>query len=162
MGLSFLEGLWPYAAGTPPKGAYPVGVFQEILRREEARVERNAHMFSLVLFQVPEASRRNRAARILTAELSQRIRFTDVVGCYDDQHIGVLLPETGAEGARNFVEAVASRLGQKLPNLDSTIQPFHPPSKGDEGPEDSSQLWLGERRAWSDKQAAIPETRSEA
>jgi hypothetical protein len=152
MGLSFLEGLWPYAAGTPPKGAYPVNVFQEILHREEARVVRNAHMFSLVLFRVPESSRRNRQARELAAELSGRVRFTDVVGCYDERHLGVLLPETSREGAEKFADNVKSRLASKIPDLESELQLFHPPGSSTTEQEESAQLWLGARTKWQSDQ----------
>ena len=158
MGLSFLEGLWPYAAGTPPKGAYPVNVFQEILHREEARVVRNAHMFSLVLFRVPEASRRNRQARELAADLSRSIRFTDVVGCYDEKNIAVLLPETSGEGAEKFAENVKARLASKVAGLESKVQLFQPPTMQKNGQEDSSQLWLGERSTWHGGQQPEPES----
>ncbi len=94
--------LLPGGRTKAPRGAFTSETFRTIVAREQARVRRNAHRFSLILFEVPEASRRCAYAQRLVNELNRRVRFTDVIGCYDADRIGTLLPETDAIGAQSF------------------------------------------------------------
>jgi hypothetical protein len=100
-------------AEDPPHGAYTQKIFRGIVERERARADRNSHLFSLVEFKVPNVSRRCDVARRLVKELTRRVRFTDVAGCLDQKHIGLLLPETKRDGARKIAQDVSSRLASE-------------------------------------------------
>lgn len=91
----------------------PLGIlrrpeFQRLLDRERCRSDRNAHPFSLVLFDVEGKG----AAELkkLCALLLARVRVTDDVGWFNDDLVGVLLPDTPAEGASAFAADVARSL----------------------------------------------------
>lgn len=72
--------------------------FTAILKRERARADRNAHCFSLTVFNVSKEGSEKTLDRFSDL-LTERIRSTDVSGWLTDSHIGVLLPETPAAGA---------------------------------------------------------------
>jgi GGDEF domain-containing protein len=77
--------------------------FMETLEQERARVHRNGRPFSLVLFRLTEADGAQEAvpADLLSA-MAKRVRAIDRLGRYDQEHIGLLLPHTAAEGARKI------------------------------------------------------------
>lgn len=79
-------------------GIYSKDAFTAILKRERARADRNAHCFSLTVFDVSKAESEKTLDRFSNL-LTERIRSTDVSGWLTDSHIGVLLPETPADGA---------------------------------------------------------------
>jgi len=87
-------------------GTRSVEEFSAILDRERARVHRNEHEFSLMVFDVATTDR----ARNLERELGRRLRSTDEVGWLDRQHIGVVLPDTPAEGAWKLANGVCQRM----------------------------------------------------
>ncbi|HWP39928.1 MAG TPA: sugar transferase, partial [Tepidisphaeraceae bacterium] len=76
------------------------------IQRESARADRSGGEFALVLFRVRNRDRTSLSTMRLAKTILKRIRATDDVGWYDDDHIGVLLPDTSATGAWRFADAV--------------------------------------------------------
>ena len=80
--------------------------FRAILDRERARVNRNGHEFSLVVFDLGSVSPDSAHARRVTDELKHRVRAIDEIGWLDEQRIGVALPYTAPEGALKVADDV--------------------------------------------------------
>lgn len=78
--------------------------FKTILQRERARADRNGHGFSLVTFNTEAYKNEPQFTGKLIQQLAKKIRITDEIGWFDNQNIGVLLFNTPAEGAWNFVQ----------------------------------------------------------
>jgi oligoribonuclease NrnB/cAMP/cGMP phosphodiesterase (DHH superfamily) len=73
--------------------------FHSILVREKARADRNGHGFSLVAIQVT----RNEDISSVVKYLQKKIRAADEIGWFDHNTLGVLLYNTSANGAWQFV-----------------------------------------------------------
>ncbi len=82
--------------------------FQRLLDRERCRSDQNAHPFSLLLFDIEAKTPSD--LRRLCHLLASRIRLTDDVGWFNDDHIGVLLPDTPAAGAWAFMTDITRGL----------------------------------------------------
>jgi lipopolysaccharide/colanic/teichoic acid biosynthesis glycosyltransferase len=83
------------------------------IQRESARADRAGGEFALVLFRIRNRDRASLSTMRLAKTILNRIRATDDVGWYDDQHLGVLLPDTSATGAWRFADAVSSLASQR-------------------------------------------------
>jgi lipopolysaccharide/colanic/teichoic acid biosynthesis glycosyltransferase len=83
------------------------------IQRESARADRNGGEFALVLFRVRNRDRTSLSTMRLAKTVLTRIRNTDDVGWYDEDHLGVLLPDTSATGAWRFADAVSSLASQR-------------------------------------------------
>jgi len=103
--------LTPFSLKGPmvgPVTVHPVGEFRQIVERERARVERNAHGFLVASFDLGSAGGvRSGHAKCLSAAISRRLRVTDEVGWIDERHLGVLLFNTPEQGAWRFVDHVS-------------------------------------------------------
>ena len=84
--------------------------FRAVLNRERARVNRNGHEFSLVVFDLGSVSWDSAHTRHLAHVLSHRVRATDEVGWFDERRIGVGLPCTGPEGALRVADDVCQTI----------------------------------------------------
>ena len=84
--------------------------FHAILDRERARVHRNGHEFSLVVFDLGSVSRDSAHARRLAHVLSRRVRATDEIGWFDERRIGVALPYTNPEGALKVADDICQSI----------------------------------------------------
>ena len=73
--------------------------FQAILTREKARADRNGHGFSLVAIEVS----RKVDAFSLIKYFQNKIRRSDEIGWFDNKTLGILLYNTSANGAWQFV-----------------------------------------------------------
>ena len=80
--------------------------FRAILNRERARVNRNGHEFSLVVFDLGNVNHNSAYTRHLMHVLSHRVRATDETGWLDERRIGVALPYTAPEGALKMAHDV--------------------------------------------------------
>lgn len=80
--------------------------FHELINLERDRVHRNDQQFSLLLIRVN--GKDNAKARILkiVQYVSKRVRKIDQFGWYDDNHLGVLLPNTTHTGAQVFANDI--------------------------------------------------------
>lgn len=100
----FMTRLWnrlntyarPVQAG---QGIYSTEEFRLLLEYERARVDRNGHEFSLIVFDVGEAESKHTHNGQLMLMLARRVRCTDLIGWFEERCIGVFLPDTPAEGA---------------------------------------------------------------
>ena len=85
------------------------------IHRESARADRNGGEFALVLFRVKRKDRTTLSTIRLAKTVLNRVRATDDVGWYDENHLGVLLPDTTANGAWRFADQVCGLASRKGP-----------------------------------------------
>jgi hypothetical protein len=62
------------------------------IQRESARSDRNGGEFALVLFRAKNPDRQALSTMRLAKTILRRVRATDDLGWYDEQHIAALLP----------------------------------------------------------------------
>jgi lipopolysaccharide/colanic/teichoic acid biosynthesis glycosyltransferase len=98
--------------------------FAAILDQEKARVERNAHRFSLVLFDVGKAGANISQARYLAHVLVNRVRRTDEVGWFDNKRIGVILPEASEVGTQRLADDVCKAVIGKTSPPEYTVYTY--------------------------------------
>lgn len=80
--------------------------FLKLIELERERVHRNDLQFSLLLILMNGKDNSNPRITELIQNLSKRVRKTDQIGWYDDNHLGVLLPNTANAGAKVFAEDI--------------------------------------------------------
>jgi lipopolysaccharide/colanic/teichoic acid biosynthesis glycosyltransferase len=85
------------------------------IQRESARADRNGAEFALVLFRAKTADRHALSTVRLAKTVLKRVRATDDLGWFDEQHIAALLPDTSAAGAWRFADQVCTMLSRKAP-----------------------------------------------
>jgi hypothetical protein len=85
-------------------------VFSCILGRELARTERSNQVFSVVEFGIGDFETNIELGNRIFQVVAKELRFTDEVGWFKDNHIGVLLYNTSFEGARIFAERICEVL----------------------------------------------------
>ncbi|HEY7088637.1 MAG TPA: hypothetical protein VH518_11150 [Tepidisphaeraceae bacterium] len=89
----------------------------QAMSRESARVDRKrGGSVTLVLFRIPDPSAKGRkslSAVRLAKTILQRIRITDDLGWFDENHLGLLLPDTPAAGAWRLAQAVCDIVGKR-------------------------------------------------
>lgn len=84
----------------------------DTLRRERMRADRSDLPFSLVRFALVAADARRSVLKKIEAALRQQLRATDYAGLLHDGRIGVILPDTPADGAWKVAENVRAALPQ--------------------------------------------------
>lgn len=84
--------------------------FQAILRRERARADRGNKKFSLLVFEVEGFDENSSFAKFLVKFLSSRVRLSDVIGKFNENNIGILLPDTTSEGACKLAEEIRQKI----------------------------------------------------
>lgn len=89
--------------------------FHRIFDRERDRSNRNGGMFSLVVLGLAPKSKKRASdlADMITAA-QKRIRNIDDLGWFDDEHIGILLPETANSGAAKLANDIQTMLSPKI------------------------------------------------
>src|SRR3954470_2215574 len=85
------------------------------IQRESARADRNGGEFALVLFRATSDDPHSLSSIRLARTVLHRVRATDDLGWYDEQHIAALLPDTAAAGAWRFADQVCMMLSRKGP-----------------------------------------------
>lgn len=83
------------------------------IERESARADRSGGEFAMVLFRLQNLDRQSNSTVRVAKTILKRVRATDDVGWYDDQNIGVLLPDTSAAGAWRFADQVCALVEKK-------------------------------------------------
>jgi len=83
------------------------------IQRESARADRSGGEYALVLFRIRNRDHASLSTVRLAKTLLGRIRATDDIGWYDEDHLGVLLPDTSAAGAWRFAESVSGLASQR-------------------------------------------------
>jgi lipopolysaccharide/colanic/teichoic acid biosynthesis glycosyltransferase len=92
---------------------YSAEEFRQILRRERARTDRSSREFSLVVFDIGSSFNSDAVdvvAQCLVHVLEPRVRTTDEVGWCDERRIGIVLPDTPAQGAWKLVKGVCKAI----------------------------------------------------
>lgn len=131
--------------------ARPVAVFKlallhsrsdvdAIIQRESARCERTGHEFSLVIIGAADSGVARHVPR-LAKLLCRRARSTDEIGWFDEQRLCVVLPDTNADGALDFVRQFAE--ASYFQALSPTCHVLTYPSQGDSEPIDTASIALG-------------------
>jgi len=87
-------------------------VFNAILAKERARVDRNSHVISLVTFKVGPLDYGTDTTKYFLDQLKKQIRITDEIGWLDSYTIGVLLFNALSEEASRFIEKIEPILPQ--------------------------------------------------
>jgi hypothetical protein len=109
--------------------------FRAILNRERARVDRNGHAFSLVVFDAFDDVKDSSFARHLADVLSRRVRAIDEIGWFDGR-IGIVLPYTTPDLAWKLPSDVCRMLGTEA--LSASYSVYSYPSRTIRG-EDSAR-----------------------
>jgi lipopolysaccharide/colanic/teichoic acid biosynthesis glycosyltransferase len=113
-----------------------------LLQRERLRSDRNGIPFSLIALQVVDDD-----ATPLLRVLRRRLRSTDVAGHLQHRLLGVFLPDTPEEGARQVLEEILSALPHDYaePQVDIFVHPepshlqAQPTTSRDNRPPDNPQ-----------------------
>jgi len=117
--------------------------FQALLENERMRSDRMNSEFALVVFQLPKSELADPAESSFARELQSRLRVTDHAGWMgtDCAKIGVILWDTGINGAHRFLEALQEKCSAlRLPDHEIYHYPTDPPYFDDDGrPRDKSQ-----------------------
>ena len=80
--------------------------FRASIIRERQRVDRNKHTVSLLLFTIGKENADGVMAQQLAHLLAGRIRSTDEAGWFDNKRIGIILPDTCADGAYKLANEI--------------------------------------------------------
>jgi lipopolysaccharide/colanic/teichoic acid biosynthesis glycosyltransferase len=88
---------------------------QIAIQRESARADRSGGEFALVLIRVKRKDHNALSTVRLAKTVLGRVRATDDVGWYDENHLGVILPDTNAAGAWRFVDQLCTMASRNLP-----------------------------------------------
>lgn len=81
--------------------------FREIIQRESVRADRYHSRFSLAIFEVGTQDENSVLIRRFVRTVHRRFRDTDEIGWYRRGQIGVMMPFTPSEGARQLAEHVS-------------------------------------------------------
>ncbi len=103
-------------SNTPTNSLHSPYRMQELLERERMRSDRSNSQFALLSFVSPAALSRTQTD-LLARLLQIRIRATDDAGFLSNQSLGVLLPETSAQGAWKLAEDLVARFPAALQYL---------------------------------------------
>lgn len=88
--------------------------FHDIIRREQVRADRNQHPFSLLVFYVGNQEANGTHTEHLAHIVTNRVRLTDEVGWFDNQRIGILLPDTSTDGAQRLADDICQTYNVKI------------------------------------------------
>ena len=86
------------------EGILSVEEFRNFLDREIRKVDRNAHLFSLIIFNVKNQN--GTFPQDFISNLQKRLRITDQIGWFNHYNIGVFLPDTTTKGAKKLAETI--------------------------------------------------------
>ena len=104
------------------EGIHSCWEFRMILERERSRVDRNNQSFSVAVFNIANAEVSEDYSKDLVDVLHyRRLRLPDEIGWFDKQRIGVLLHNTGSEGAWSFINNIQGTLPAKYHPLDCRV-----------------------------------------
>lgn len=98
--------------------------FRASIIRERQRVDRNKHILSLLLFTVYKQSTNGDTAKHLARLLVERIRSTDEAGWFDNKRIGVILPNTYAEGAHKLADEICKSFNTEASAPEYTVHTY--------------------------------------
>jgi lipopolysaccharide/colanic/teichoic acid biosynthesis glycosyltransferase/GGDEF domain-containing protein len=119
---------------------------QRILDRERMRSDRGTSSFSLVEFTFDSACKTHELSA-LAKIFRQRIRATDDAGRLSQKRVGIVLPETQADGAWRLAEDVLQRLPADVRRPECEVYTYPTQDETlDSGNDDGRATSAGERR----------------
>jgi GGDEF domain-containing protein len=89
--------------------------FRLRVQRERTRADRHSLGFSIVSFDVARNGDDLSRTSALVKVLKKRCRVTDEIGWLNEEKVGVILPDTNAEGAQVFADDVRCALANPGP-----------------------------------------------
>ncbi len=92
------------------KDIYSQKEFMGRLEAERSLADRGNHEFSIIIFNLKKAMHHKDFFSSLGRAFKKSLRKTDEVGWFDENHIGVILPETSAAGATRPADDVCSQV----------------------------------------------------
>jgi len=114
------------------EGISSIEDFYRALERERSRANRSGMPFALVSFQAKNARLNGNYAGYLAKAICDRMRTTDEVGWIDQQHIGLILYNTGEKGAWGFVEAINTAVSNEIDQPQCKVY-IYPAESSDSG-----------------------------
>lgn len=140
--------------------------FRRTVLRERARSDRNGGSLALVLVDGGSDRQLSDALESWAPVLAARVRCTDVVGWFDTQTLGVVLPDTDHEGALVVIRQLRSKLPPEAAKAHWRIlvHPEHTAGRDEKTPADAAQAGgdpLDLLRAPA-RPSRLPETESDA
>lgn len=104
------------------QGVVTASELEREFERERARVDRNAHCFSVAVFLQEE--RDEEALAQLAMILRGRARTPDVIGRLDEERLAALLPDTNSEGAWVFADDITRKLADAGLKFDCLVHTY--------------------------------------
>lgn len=101
------------------------GRFEFALAGERMRVDRNGSVLSILMIKLPQNHQSSADQGLLARILEGRLRITDTAGRLHDGRIGVLLPDTPAEGAWKVATDICEvyEVGEERPDCEVLVYP---------------------------------------
>ena len=96
--------------GFPIPPMHSVKEFEQLLKRERFRADRNNHRIAMILFSLKENSDTEQNLSVLENVLRRSVRFTDEIGWFDDTRIAVIHTEAHLVEAEIFSENMESQM----------------------------------------------------
>jgi lipopolysaccharide/colanic/teichoic acid biosynthesis glycosyltransferase len=108
--------------------------FQKNLQRERSRADRSGLIFSVLTISVEYLTDCQISVSNLIHFVLHRVRFTDYVGWFDEQNLGVLLPDTPESGGWKLAEDICLQVSATIPHLMCKVYsyPAQGPSFGEQ------------------------------
>ncbi len=92
---------------------YSRKTFHDLFERERDRSLRNGNSFSLLIMKNANGGSPEHCAELIRT-LQKRIRNIDDLGWFDNEYIGVILPETTYDGADKLAADIRTRMGHAM------------------------------------------------
>jgi lipopolysaccharide/colanic/teichoic acid biosynthesis glycosyltransferase len=103
--------------GEITKSVPSVEAFQKNLLRERYRADRNGLVFCVLTISMKYLKDWHISESTLIRFVMARVRFTDYVGWFDDENLGVILPDTPESGAWKLAEDICAQVSATIPRL---------------------------------------------
>jgi len=85
-------------------------VFHRVLERERARADRYGGVFSLTVFDVGGSDKQKKDEYFLSQIVAKQLRHTDVMGWFEKENIGLVLPNTTQSGAKKLSQEICRKI----------------------------------------------------
>ncbi len=130
---------WRFATTRPDPAAslHTIDRMQSLLARERMRSDRGNSQFALLTF-TSASSFDPHELSTLTQVFAARIRATDDAGLLSSDRVGVILPETPADGAWKLASDLLERLPEESRDLDCEV--FTYPTDDSNGRHEDEEL----------------------
>lgn len=115
--------------------------FRSKLKIERSRTHRNSHEFSLVTFNLKTLELNKKQVRQMIKTIHSRIRDIDTLGWYDKENIGIILPYTTSQGAKEFSNSIIDFMNEYKQESQYSLITY-PPENNKNDDKDSKQSLL--------------------